>query len=95
VIESVGLLVPAQLIAPAALQCQMAVSVPSVCISDALAFAACFIFVGCVTQRTAYTLQHAHISADIGIPQSDLEQIVREVMRKTLNRVICTAQGGT
>ena len=43
----------------------------------------------------AFTLQHAHVSADIGIPQSDLEQIVREVAGKTVNPVICIAQGET
>jgi hypothetical protein len=60
----------------------------------ALTFATCFIFIGCVAQRAEYTLKHAHISADIGVSQSDLQQIVREVTRRTLNPVVCITHGG-
>ncbi len=58
------------------------------------ALAAWLMLTGCVAQRTAYTLQHAHVSPDISLPKSELEQIVREVTRRTLNPVLCITDAG-
>jgi len=47
------------------------------------------ILAGCVALRTADNLRHTHISPDVQLPKVELEHVVREVTRRTLNPIVC------